>query len=244
MIIQNLIKTIKNPAKAWRFLMFAVKYKFNKKKGILIYIGMDPSGTFNLMHGGFEKCYGFEANPERFRKIEKKYRNSKNVFLYNVAVADYNGEVTFNISNNNNGASSSIGNFDENWNETLDGKKIEMVESITVPCINLNTFVEENKIDFIDEYFSDIQGMDLTVLKTIKPLIDTKKIGTITCEVAKNSKRNIYKDLPDNSEKGFDELLNENYKLTAKGWGALKAGRFEIGSADIWEMDCQWQLKN
>lgn len=30
--------------------------------------------------------------------------------LYNVAVAQFDGEITFNISNNNNGAPSSIGN--------------------------------------------------------------------------------------------------------------------------------------
>ncbi|MBA7588916.1 hypothetical protein ES708_30987 [subsurface metagenome] len=48
--------------------------------------------------------------------------------------------------------------------------------------------------------------MDLEVLKTLKSLIDKKMIGTITCEVTKNDKRNIYSDLHDNTENGFNKL--------------------------------------
>ena len=217
MITKTIIKTIKNPLKAFRYIQFIVKYRFKKKQGVLFFIGIDPNGMFNYMHHGFECCYGFEANPERFKFLVKKYKNKKNIYLYNVAVADYDGEVTFNISSNNNGASSSIGNFDENWEETYNGERIEMVKSITVPCINLYSFIQNNKIDYIDEYFSDIQGMDLEVLKTLKPLIDKKKISSITCEVAKNGKKNVYKDLPDNSEDGFKKLLGNNYNLIARG---------------------------
>ena len=119
-----------------------------------------------------------------------------------------------------------------------------MIKSITVPCINLNNFCKQNNIFFIDNYFSDIQGMDLEVLKTMKPMIDKKLIGTITCEVTKNNKRNIYSDLPDNSENGFAKLLDSNYFLIAKGWGALKDYTFDYIPESDWEMDCKWKLKN
>ena len=243
-MIKKFIKAFKQPKKAWQFFTFMLRYIIKKKKGILFFIGMDPNGVFNLMHKGYSECYGFEANPERFKKIEEKYKNYPNIKLHNVAVAQHDGEITFNISSNNEGASSSVGNFNKDWEQKYKGEKIEMVKSITVPCINLNNFCAKNNINYIDDYVSDIQGMDLEVLKTIKPMIDRKMIGTITCEVTKDDKVNIYEDLPENSESGFAKLLDKNYNLVSRGWGVLKDNRFDKISEDTWEMDCKWRVKN
>ncbi len=242
-LAEKLIKSIKNPLKALRYLKFMVRHNFREKKGILVIVGLESEGVFSLMYKGYEKCYCFEANPERFKLLEKKYSAYPHIHLFNVAVAQYNGEITFNISSNNNGASSSVGTFNEDWQEKYNNEKIEMVKSITVPCINLYDFCLKNNIHFIDDYVSDIQGMDLEVLKTLKPMIEHKKIRTITSEVAKNEKINIYRDLPDNSENGFASLLNENYQLIAKGWGVLEDNTFETIPDDAWEMDCKWRLK-
>jgi len=168
----------------------------------------------NIKHRGYKSCYGFEPNPERFKKLQRKYSRYPNVHLFNVAAAQYDGEINFNITSNN-GASSSVGHFDEEWEKECKGEKIEMIKSITVPCINIYNFCKNNNIDFIDDYMSDIQGMDLEVLKTMKPMIDQRGIGTITCEVTKDGKHNIYSDLPDNTESGFRELLKDNYELIA-----------------------------
>lgn len=244
MIINKLFRALINPRKAIRYISFMLYHFFRKKKGTLIIVGLDPNGIFNIMHRGYERCYGFEANPDRFKNLEKKFSKYTNIELYNVAVAQYDGEITFNISNNNNGASSSVGTFSEDWKQQYRGEKIEMVKSITIPCINLNNFCERHNIEFIDDYVSDIQGLDLEVLKTLKPMIDKKLIGSITCEVTKNDKRNIYSDLPDNSENGFAELLNSNYKLVAKGNGILKDSRFDQIPDEYWEMDCKWKIRS
>ncbi len=242
-MLNKIIKSIRYPKKAWRFFCFMLRYTFRKRKGTLIIIGMEPGGTFSLMHRGFEKCYGFEAHPERFQKLEKKYKNNRKIELYNVAVAREDGEVSFNISNNNNGASSSIGNFDEKWNKEHRSQKVKMVKTITVPCINLYNFCKKKNINVIDEYVSDIQGMDLEVLKTLEPMIKEKRIYAITCEVTKDERKNIYVNLPDNSESGFHKLLSENYELIARGWGVLKDGKIEKIRDDAWEMDCKWKVK-
>lgn len=68
-------------------------------------------------------------------------------------------------------------------------------------------------------------------------------IGTITCEVTKNERGNIYYDLPDNSEKGFEDLLKANYELIAKGWGYLKDHKFDKIPDNVWEFDCRWRSK-
>lgn len=242
-MIKKLLKAIKNPKKGLDFFIFYMAHLFRKRKGVLVIVGLESEGVFSLMHKGYEQCYCFEANPERFEGLEKKYKKYPYIHLYNNAVAQYDGEISFNISNNNNGASSSIGNFDESWEEQYGAEKIKMIKRIKVPCINLFNFCIKNNIQFIDDYVSDIQGMDLEVLKTLKPYIDQKKIRTITCEVTKNGKRNIYKDLPSNTENDFEQLLSDNYKLVARGWGVLKDGKIEKIPENLWEMDCKWQTK-
>ena len=161
--------------------------------------------------------------------------------MFNVAVSQYNGEIEFNISNNN-GASSSIGNFDKEW-ENFKSGKIKMIKSIRVPCINLLDFCRQHGIEQIDDYISDIQGMDLEVLKTMKPMIENKQLLTITCEVTKDEMHNTYSDLPSNSESGFAELLRNNYELIAKGSGFLGENQMGCVHESSWEMDCKWRVK-
>lgn len=239
-MIIKILRAFTKPRKAWRALAYFIHFFLRKPQGILFFVGMDPNGVFRLMHQGYKECYGFEANPERFEKLKKKFGKNPHIHLIHAAVAQYNGEIELNISSNNNGASSSLGKFKKNWNGTIRGRKIEMVKSVIVPCINLHDFCRENNISYITDYLSDIQGMDLEVLKTLKPMITSKSIGTITCEVAKNERKNIYSGLPDNSENGFRELLEPGYTLVAKGWSILRDGRFDKIPEDAWEMDCKW----
>ncbi len=240
-MFNKLIKSIRHPQKALRYIEVYIKALLCKRKETLFILGMDNNGVFGLLFRGYEKCYGFEPNSERFNKLSQKYKKYKNVHLYNVAVAQQDGVIDFNISSNN-GASSSIGTFKEEW-RNLYSDQIKMIKSIRVPCINLYNFCKKNNIDFIDDYVSDIQGMDLEILKTIKPMIDNKMIGTITCEVTKDDKQNIYSDLSNNSESGFTELLFSNYDLVAKGSGILKDNKFDKIPDDVWEMDCKWKLR-
>ncbi len=210
----------------------------NKREGVLVYVGMNNGDGFDAIFRKYQECYCFEADPDLFDKLKQKYVKYKFVHLFNVAAADYSGEIEFNISNNA-GRSSSVGHFSQDW--AGGGESIEMVKTIKVPCVNLYLFLQQQKIDFIDEYISDIQGFDLTVLKTLKPYIDNKKIKYITCEVAKD--RNIYDDIGDNSEQAFNVLLSNNYQLVAKGFGILRDGELHDIPDDCWEMDCKWQKK-
>ena len=212
--------------------------KIKKRKGILVYLGLHKGDGFLRIFQPYEACYGFEADPELFAKLQKDFKRYPNVHIYNVAVAKEKGEIEFNISNND-GASSSIGSFNENW----PNNHVQMVEKIKIPSINLLEFFADEGIEYVDAYISDIQGMDLEVLKTLSPMISQRKIGSITSEVAKNQFGNIYKDLPDNSEAGFNNYLSKNYECVAKGWGILKDGSFNEVPEDWWEMDCKWKLR-
>ena len=228
-------RRIRNAIKVKLVLPFVHNF-FRKDYGVLVYLGLHKGDGFDELMHSHRICYGFEANPELYEQLKKRYRYYKNVFIINAAVTDYNGKITFNISSNN-GASSSIGEFKKGWNDS-----IKMIKSIEVPAIRLSDFLNERDIDFIDTYCSDIQGNDLTVLKTLSPWIKSKKIGSITCETSKDMHQNIY-ELGDNSESGFKALLNENYFLAAKGWGILQDGEFLDVDKDWWEMDCKWRLR-
>lgn len=229
---------IPNPLKWFRsgFIPF-----FPPAKGVLLYLGLHTGDRLKKIFRKYRSSYGFEANPALFEKLEDRFKGQSRVHLVHAAVAEHHGEIDFNISNQD-GGSSSIGVFHEDWNHYRDGK-IFMIDTVRVPTVNLYDFCQEKGIDYIDDYVSDIQGMDLAVLKTMKPMIDNRRIGTITCEVSKNSKGNIYKNLPDNSESGFSELLEKNYTLVAKGWGTLRNHRFDEVPEQWWEMDCKWRLK-
>jgi FkbM family methyltransferase len=215
---------------------------FAKRKGTLVYIGLHKGYGFNAAFRKYETCYGFEANPDLYAKLEKQFKKHSNVHLFNFAVTGQDGEVDFNISSND-GASSSIGNFAEDWEHYKSGS-VRMVKTVSVPSINLYNFLKQQGVQSIESYISDIQGVDLEVLKTLKPLLDQRKILSITCEVTKDKHRNIYGNLPDNSESGFNELLRDNYECVAKGWGILTDGVFNNVPESWWEMDCKWKVRN
>lgn len=214
-----------------------VAFRFKNRKGLLIYAGLHEGSSFDGIFTNYERCYGFEANPEIFEKLIVKYKRYPHVHLFNVAVSSHDGKTDFNISNMT--ASSSIGQFDKEF-----GGGLTIEKTISVPTVNLYNFLTRHGIDFVDDYISDIQGMDLEVLKTLKPFIQARKIGTITCEVTKNKHRNIYNDLPDNNETGFHDLLHEHYELVATGWGILKDGVFSAVPDHWWEMDCKWKRRD
>lgn len=230
--------------KVYRYLTVFFKSRFSGKKNLLIMVGIDPAytGELRMIYPNFHKCYCFEANPYRYELLIKRYNRMNNVFIYNYAVSEEAGEVELNISSNNNGASSSLGTFSEKWLKTIDDQ-LEMVEKVKVKAINLYQFIQDHNIQYIDDYISDIQGMDLQVLKTMKPMIDEKKIKSIRCEVTKDKYGNIYENLPDNSETGFKNLLSKNYSISAKGYGLLNDGQYDVINDDNWEFDCKWKIK-
>lgn len=209
-----------------------------KRRGKLIYPGVHKGLSLLKIFFKYVKCYAFKANPEIFKKIPKIIKLFPGVNIYNKAIANSNGNLKFNISSND-GASSSLSKFDKNWNNS----SIQMIKTIEVEAIKLSDFFEKNKIFDVDDYVSDFQGYDLVVLKTLKDLIDQKKIKTITCETLKTNKQKIYGEAPDNSFEGFNQLLSKNYKYIASGWSNLKEVVFKETHANWIEMDCKWVLK-
>ena len=219
------------------FKILALQYLIKPKKELLVYLGVNRGSSLDRLHWQYKKCIAIEADPNHYAYLKEKYKNEKHIQLLHAAATDTDGTVVLNIASND-GKSSSLGNFDEAFKDNF-----TMVQSVTVPAINICNYFKANNITYITDYISDIQGMDLTVLKTMQYYINHKLIGTIVSETVKNEFKNIYKNLPDNSIGGFEALLNNNYTLTAQGIGLLTKGVFATIPANYKEMDCMWSLK-
>ena len=264
-MLYNLYKKIKNPFRniisdKFKIILNVIFYTvlnnliIKKRKNILLYLGMHRGNGFDSLFIDYKKCYCFEANPKLVNFLKKKYKFCRNVEIIHAALTDSDSEnITLNISNNE--VSSSIGKLKKEWSDNTPqmfhlNEKITMVSKVKVPALNLNDFLKEKKIDFIDTYISDIQGIDLQILKTIKSYIHEKKIETIISETTKDEYGNIHEDLPDNSENGFIRLLSKNYEMVGKG--IFEAGEmkeipvFIWGNQFkelVWEFDTMWRMK-
>jgi FkbM family methyltransferase len=232
----SLYNVIRNACFDLIYSLFSLKYLFVPKREVLVYLGLNYGKGFDKLHWKYKLAIGVEANPELFEKLKLRYINKKHIQLVHGAATTFNGMISFNISDNH-GLSSSIGQFKAGFGD------IKMIKSVSVPAFNLFEYLQNQRIEFITDYVSDIQGNDLEVLKTMKPYINSGKILRITSEVAKNEYINTYEGLPDNSEEGFDQLLSKNYLLISKGWEDLKENRFREVPDAWWEMDCMWKLK-
>ncbi len=222
----------------WRY------WRAGEQKNVLVYCGAHRGDSCTQLTHRYKKSYLFEADPELASSLVSLYCLCPSVQVLNYALSDHDGTIDFHISNCA-GGSSSIGQFTEDLirhRQDAAEPLLEMLRTIRVPCLNLIHFVQRENIDAIDSYISDIQGMDLTVLRTLQPLIESRRIGSICCEVTKDEYGNCY-DLPDNSLSAFKQLLDTNYRF--EGSGEFRGGKWQRREVPDgwWEMDCLWVLR-
>lgn len=209
-----------------------IKYHFRSRRGastqkptILFYCGLNRGASFDNLFPHFDICHAFEANPDLALRAKIKYAGLRHVHIIHGALGRSNGSANLFIANNR-GESSSLGKFNLEWSRETN---ISASKTIRVPAINLHAYCIKNRITYITEYISDLQGMDLEVLKTLKPYLEAGTIGAIQCEVTQPNV-DVYQDLPSNQEEEFERLLAGSYK---------KTGEFNVGK---WEKDCRWEL--
>jgi FkbM family methyltransferase len=142
----------------------------NNKRNTLIYIGANAGCSLANYIDKFEKIYAFEPDPEMFKILTDKYSKINNVKLINAACSLEDGEADLYITLNR--VSTSLADL-SNAEKKLGSP--EAIKIIKIKTINLNKFLKENNIEYIDYYLSDAQGSDLNILKTITEYIENKK---------------------------------------------------------------------
>ena len=208
----------------WKIIALIYPIVF-KRKGTLLYAGVNLGESFQKIFFKYEKVYGFEPNPENFKKLNY-FQKFKNVKIYNLALSDKEGETNFFLPDNSNNVSATLAGFSE-------VSEFKTNRIIKVKTINLLNFLVQNNINYIDFYISDIEGYDFKVLSTIKSYIDSKKIKLIQVEALNNEVENHYQNTV-NFERDFDDLLKKNYTKLGRGSGFVKIGDdFSASSLDI-----------
>tara|TARA_A100001388_G_C28666931_1_gene449589 strand:- start:92 stop:865 length:774 start_codon:yes stop_codon:yes gene_type:complete len=207
---------------------------FNKPKGTLVYVGLNKGDSFATIHYKFKLAIGYEANPDLYKELVKKFRKQKHIKIFNFAASDKDSEAFFNISQNKDMVSSSLNDFSENHK-----KNVGHLKQIKIKTVNLANHLSRQNVNFIDQYISDAEGHDYTILKSLEKFITSNRIKKIQCEVTRNNMKNPYLNI-NNFEECFDKLLPSQYQKICSGWGNLIIGRFDDVPSDYNFMDVVW----
>lgn len=207
-----------------------------EKSKILIYCGVHNGQGLSEEARNYDIIYGFDANPEKIDNARKMFPSTlrKKFHFFNYALKSENdNEVEFNIFENWD-ASSSLGELNPDYGHFKTGVlKDANVKILKVKTVNLGDFLKNNNIKYINRIVTDLQGNDLTVLKTMKEYIDNQLIEEIKCEAEWDDKPSIYEGLKSNKLKDFEEFLGDKYR---KVWHLPN-------SEDWWETDIEFRRK-
>lgn len=194
-----------------------------KQERILVYAGGNYGRTLGTLKD-FDLCYVFEASPSGVKKLKKRFKNDKRIVVIHAALSETDGEIPFYLYSSSGSNSMS---------PNLQHHHFKVVEKIVVKSVNLSNFLKDKGISEIDYYFSDIQGMDFTVLNTISDFVKEGRIKKITCEVEKDGKKRLYKELNNKFSK-FERLLGDKYKIESN----------EAANPNSITTDVTWVLKS
>jgi len=114
------------------------------------------------------RIIAFEADPYALRELEKNVEEARltNVEIHSLAVTSYNGFSLFNLCLGPNGNEPAYGCA----SSTLPLEKgMEIYckgPQIMVPCVNLDSWCKENRIEKIDVLRLEVEGAEFSVLKS------------------------------------------------------------------------------
>lgn len=116
------------------------------------------------------RAWAFEANPSSHEAGVRNARNTPAITYIPMAVAEHDGKIEFNDVPTNGGAGSLFkpsGLYDP----------IEKMpfNTITVPCVRLDSYIEKNNVGWFDVMWLDAQGGELAIIKSLGKYLDKVK---------------------------------------------------------------------
>ena len=132
--------------------------------------------------------YSFEPDNVPYVEVTKKYQQRNNVFIQNFGIGAFDGIADFykcTVPGN-----SSFNNILESSKWAKHRAQIQGVEpadlvklTAGIPVRSLDSFVEEQGIEYIDVLKLDVEGWENECLKGCQTLLSCNKVGVIQLEL-------------------------------------------------------------
>jgi len=149
-----------------------------RKDMVIIDVGANIGIVTDHMIPHAKKIYAIEPSPEHYRSLKqnKEFNGWDNVEIFNVALADKNGEMEFTQNEVNRTMNSLIvgeKTGDGTYNLKQDASMTPgtmhaqgYTNKITVKTMAFDTFMEMNKIDTVDFCKFDVEGAEDLILRS------------------------------------------------------------------------------
>ena len=180
-------------------------------------IGSHMGSYSDLIINNFKKCksFMFEPQNEIFKKARIKYRNKRNVKLYNYAISNKKAKKHLFVNRHN--LMTSLCQLNQQniylkwkakliWGKTTKGM---IMKTQTIKTIKLSQIIKNEKIKPIDLVKIDTEGHELEVLEGMEKKI--KNIKLIMIEFRKDTVYLSYKP-----KKIHNYLIKNNFELKKK----------------------------
>jgi len=115
--------------------------------------------------------YAFEPSPNTFKRLDitTQLNKKQNMHIFNKAVGDLNQEITFYCHINKSGMSSAVPQISSLKTASL--FRQDDYNKIIVPCITLDSFINEQNISHVNFIKIDVEGFEPNVIRGALKLI-------------------------------------------------------------------------
>ena len=124
------------------------------------------------------RVYAFDPRESNVERLRQRFNGEKAVVITAKALSDHDGKIDFY---QNVDADPVKTGSDSVYDMNTIGYRSDS-RKISVPCITIDTFSAENKIDHIDLVKIDVEGHELSVLTGAKKMLSQKSVSYIQFE--------------------------------------------------------------
>lgn len=171
----------------------------------LVFVGCNAGGDVVNLALQHDRSILFEPLPSAANELRKMVAGISNAEVLNLACGESESTATLNVYNDR-GLSSSLGTVTQQAIDHFPRADLTLSAQVQVRVVNLMDFLRERNIREIESLVIDAQGMDLTILKTLEPLLETRSINSIRTEADGDGFQH-YDGLPDNSVESHFEFM-------------------------------------
>lgn len=199
----------------------AITYVLKKLSGVSDVVIFDVGANvgnytlalLSLLGKTHASVYSFEPSKSAFAKLRDNMKNTKNVFLHNIALGEENKNATLFYDTQASG-------FASFYKRRLEHFNIHMDFSETVDVTTIDTFCLQENIKRIHFLKMDVEGHELSVLRGASGMIENKLVDFIQFEFGgcNIDSRTFFQD--------FYYLLSPNYRI----YRIVRNGLYRINS--------------